>query len=434
MKDIFLQHLEQDWHQYFGNLASNPDLVSCRKKQFDQFVKLGLPTSKDEHWKYTNLAPIKALQFKLASSTNDVKDEISQYFLVEPHYRLVFVNGSFVAKWSIITSETSKLILASLCDATEKFYDYVKPYLIDDHTTNSNPFAKLNTACIKEGAFIIVPESVDVKKPIHILNINSTHTEQNLNHLRNIVIAQSGCKITILEEHLSMNDSVYFTNSMTNIHAEKGAFIHYTKIQNQNKKSFHIGNLEINQERESRVELSHLNLGSKIAREDVRCHLKEGSCVKIQGMYLPLNQQHIDVHTDINHEASHTASDQSYKGIVGQKSRAVFNGKIKVIKNIKQAIANLQNKNLLLSSESEVNTKPELEIYSDDVKCHHGATVGQLDQQMLFYLQSRGIPLETAYRMLLTAFINDNLTNFKHHHMIEQIKNLVTHYCEEELL
>lgn len=431
MRDVFLQHLHDYWHCHYGQIAGNAELNKLRRKQFDEFMTSGLPTIKDEHWKYTNLKPIQSLRFALSSHDTSLKSEAEKYFLNDSHYRLVFINGLFAQNLSLVPTNTPKFILASLHDAIDKYYEYLQPYL--NEPVNNNPFAKLNTACMKEGTFIFVPKNFIVDRPIHILNINSNTGESYLNNVRNIIVAEPGARVTILEEHLSTENSTFLTNTMTHLHADVDSNIHYTKIQKQASESFHMGNIEVHQKKDSNVEIHHLILGAKMGREDITCDLDEtGAAVTLQGLYLPLNRQHIDVHSYINHNASHTTSEELYKGIIANESPAVFNGKIRVAKNIKQVIANLQNKNLLISPESEVNTKPELEIYSDDVKCRHGATVGQLDRQMLFYLQSRGIALETAYRMLLTAFISDNLATLPHPHTAEQIKNLVTHYCEEE--
>lgn len=424
MNEVFLQNLVQEWQEHFGN-SGNDEFSEIRRQQFDNFVQQGLPTLKHEHWKYTNLTPLKAQRFHFASRPT-TNNDLEQYFINEEHYRLVFIDGHFVAEVSVIPSQA----IDWECSNLSARFTETKSYLAK--TAHGNVFAYLNDGCLKDGAFIKVKQNTILDKPVHLLYLNSSNSNQSLTSLRNIIVAEPGADITIIEEHISQNDDVYLTNAMTQLHAEQDARIQYIKIQNQNRSSYHFGNLEITQRKNSKVHLHHINLGSQLAREDIHCHLSGvEAAIAMHGLYLPFKQQHHDVHTYVYHEADHTTSEEFYKGVVANKSRAVFNGKIVVSKHIKQAVANLQNKNLLLSAECDVNTKPELEIYSDDVKCRHGATVGQLDKEMLFYLQSRGIAKELAYQLLLTAFINDTLVTIPNQKIAAAIKNIITSYCEE---
>lgn len=425
MNEVFLQNLAQQWHDHFGN-TTNDEFAAIRREQFDNFMQQGLPTLKHEHWKYTNLTSIKGQRFHFAPRPT-VNNTVEKFLINEEHYRLVFVDGHFIAELSIIPEQAIDWELVNLRAANT---EVTKPYL--EKPAHGNVFAYLNDGCLKDGAFIRVKQNTIVSKPIHLLYLNSLDANQSLASLRNIIIVEPGADITVIEEHISQNDDIYLTNTMTQLYAEQDARIQYIKIQNQNKFSYHFGNIEITQRKNSKVHLHHINLGSQLAREDIHSHLRgEEAAIAIHGLYLPLKQQHHDVHTYVNHEADHTTSEEFYKGVVAHKSRAVFNGKIVVSKHIKQAVANLQNKNLLLSTECDVNTKPELEIYSDDVKCRHGATIGQLDKEMLFYLQARGISKEVAYQLLLTAFINDTLVTLPNQEIAAAIKNLINIYCEE---
>lgn len=429
MKDLFLSQLEQQWQRHF-EVVANKELNEIRKHNFDKFVAQGLPTTKQETWKYTNLIALKQQQFSIAERPV-VANVITDHFLAEEHYRLVFVDGYFIADASVLPKEQSDFVVMNLQDAIKSHFANLRTSLTA--ADELNELAQLNTGCFNDGAFIHVTEGAVIDRPIHLLYLNSANKQNQLQTARNIVICGRHSQLNIIEEHVSTDDSVCFSNIVTQFDVQDNAKVDYVKIQKQNLNSYHFANILVKQQQYSEVSVQHINLGAQLAREDLHCYLvgSEAS-VKINGLYLPLNKQHIDVHTYIYHEADHTTSEEFYKGVVANKSRAVFDGKIIVTKNIKQAVANLQNKNLLLTTDSEVNTKPELEIYSDDVKCRHGATVGQLDKQMLFYLQSRGIPQERAYQLLLAAFLSDSLENLSHQKVVADINNLIKRYCEEE--
>lgn len=432
MSDLFLRELNDEWHTHFGRLDLNNKLNHFRQDQFNAVATQELPTTKVESWKYTSLAPVKNHHFTFTKRPSIAKEQLQSHFLPEPHYRLVFVDGIFNDELTHLPPAAPGCLFTSLAVASEKHYDQFKHYLVD--SVQGNFFAKLNKACIKEGVFLLIPKNFVVDLPVHILNIHS-EAGATLHSLNNIIVLEPGAKVRIFEEHVAINSANYLTNVLTSLHVGEQAEVHYTKLQDQPIQSFHMGNIEINQRKDSRVEMYHLHLGGQLVRDDVYCHLNEsGASISIQGNYMPLKKQHQDIHTYIYHNAENTTSEEFYKGIVAQKSKAVFNGQIKVASNIKQAIANLQNKNLLLTADSEVYTKPELEIYSDDVKCRHGATVGQLDQQMVFYLQSRGISQEIAYEMLVMAFVSDSLETLPYSAVAERVRRLVTTYCEGEYL
>lgn len=425
VKDNFVQHIASEWQEHFSksDLALLNDL---RRAHFDQFMNQGLPDQKNEQWKYTNLAAIKKLQFSIISEESGFNENIEQYFQKDC-YRLVFVDGFYKEQYSSVSA--SNVVITPIATALQEHRDLIGPYL--NAIQENCAFSKLNMACLKEGAFIFVSKTCQAEKPIQLLYLSTSNNVAALNNIRNIIVADTGAQLTIIEEHVSLQEQTYFSNVATSLHANESANIEYIKIQNQHRQSFHVGSINVIQKRDSQVNVHHISLGSQLARENLNCYLEDqGSSVNINGLYLPLSQQHIDVHTYINHNAENTVSEQFYKGMAAKKSRAVFNGKINVVANIKKVVANLQNKNLLLTTDSEINTKPELEIYSDDVKCRHGATVGQLDAEMLFYLRSRGIDLDQAYQLLLLAFIEEHLTTVPIPNIAEKIKKLVSNYCE----
>jgi Fe-S cluster assembly protein SufD len=295
--------------------------------------------------------------------------------------------------------------------------------------TESCPFSHLNAAYLQDGALVVLPENFQMQQPLHLLFLSTT---SNLQNSRNIIIAEQNARGHIFEEHLSFSDQVYFANVQTQIIAKESSCLSYSKLQQQNLNSFHIANVQIHQAKESQVQVQHYSLGSKLARENINSFLEaKGASIDLKGLFLPLNQQHIDINLNIDHLADATSSEASFKGVAAHKSVAVFNGKIEVSDHIKQAIANLQNKNLLLTSDAEINTKPELKIYSNDVKCKHGATIGQIDQQMLFYLRSRGIGAQQAYQLLLLAFIREQLNCLSDNLVTNKIVSAINQVCEE---
>jgi Fe-S cluster assembly protein SufD len=341
----------------------------------------------------------------------------------------VFVDGFFSPQLSQVTVTAAQLIVTNFAQAIKNQESLLKTYLTDQ--TSQDAFSNLNTACMQDGVFIYVPANCLVNEPLHVLFLNSGN-HQSMQNFRNMIIVESHARVTLIEEHQSLENTAYLTNTVTQIYANEEAKINYTKIQNQNRQSFHIANTTITQKRSSRVDFHSYSLGGQLARENMSCYLNEkGASVLMQGLYLPFKQQHIDVHTCIHHQADHTTSEEYFKGLVAQKSRAVFNGKIVVTEKIKKAVANMQNKNLLVTPDCEVNAKPELEIYADDVKCRHGATIGQIDQEMLFYLRSRGIASEQAYHLLMLAFVAENLSMISCPVVANKVRNLITHYCEE---
>lgn len=428
VKDNLLQQYEQTWREHFAG-EDKDWLYVLRQQQLNAFLVKGFPTTKDEHWKYTNVAPIKKQLFEFSKPIPSPveQNKISQFFLTGDYYRLVFVDGFFDKNNSILPI-AGKYIIANLAEALKQHADLVQHYF--NQQKNLSAFGHLNLACVKDGVFIYAPKYCSIKKPIQIIFLTTGSGSCSWQNTHNIIIAESQADLTLIEEHQSLTDRVYVSNVFTQIDAGEASRVEYIKLQNQHHHSFHLGNIDIRQKKDSQVFAHHYSLGAQLARDDLHCYLNETNAfLRLQGLYLPLNYQHIDLHSFIYHCADHTTSEELFKGVIASKSRAVFNGKICVEKNIKHNFANLQNKNLLLARDAEVNTKPELEIYSDNVKCQHGATVGQIDKEMLFYLRSRGISEEEAYQVLLMAFIQEPLKDMSEE-VAQKILRCITKHCE----
>lgn len=391
-------------------------LQAFQKKQSDKFAQRGFPTRKEEGWKYSNIDFIRK-QFDLASN------EPSKGLYLLPKYissmqscanQLVFVNGIFSAELSSIHDLPANVLLSPLSQAKATHEQLVKTAILKDYSEQKYPFAALNNAKMKEGVFLYVPKNICLTSPIHIVFYSSSEAPLRV-HPRNIYILDEGAEATIIEEYISDTDN-NITNVLTDINVKTNARLNFHKIQDENLSSAHLANIFIHQEQDSRVELFSLAKGARFSRDDVSVSLVErGAECHLAGLYMPHHdEQYIDNHLHIDHAAEHGTSSMLYKGILNKKSCAVFNGKVYVHPNAQNINALQSNHNLLLSKDAEVNTKPELEIYADNVKCSHGATVGQLDAEALFYFRSRGINKDGAMKLLLNAFADEVLSKIKH--------------------
>lgn len=432
MIDGLLDRYKQQWRSYVETLSEDSWLLELREGQLKKFLTAGIPTVKDEFWKYTDLQSLKKHNFTLSSESKGIVSQAElESFYIDSEYRLVFIDGIVSEAFSHLPTQEARLIVSSLSNALKTHTEEVREYLQFDHP-GSHSFALLNTACLQDGAFIVLPEDCCLSKPLHLLYLSTTNAKNGMQHAKNIFVLHKNAKARLVEDHYSLADEVYFQNIVTQIHAGENADVQYIKLQNQAARSFHIASTSIYQQKMSQVDSHLYHLGSELAREDVHSFLMgDGSSTQLQGLYLPLNKQHIDIHTDVHHQADNTSSEERYNGIIANKSCAVFNGKIIVDKNTSKTSANLQNKNIILTSDSTVNSKPELEIFAQDVKCKHGATVGQIDQDMLFYLRSRGISKEQAYQYLLMAFVNEYLTSLSPS-LVDKITQTVMKHCEEK--
>ncbi|MFW5450049.1 MAG: Fe-S cluster assembly protein SufD, partial [Methylophagaceae bacterium] len=268
----------------------------------------------------------------------------------------------------------------------------------------------LNTMLMNEGVVITVAANADIKKPIELLIINSGNTENLATHLRNVITLEENSKATIIEHYIGLNDASYFTDVVTEVSLAESAELKHYKLQQESENAFHIATLAAKQAANSQWITNSISLGGKLARNDIHSQLLgEQSHVTMDGLYLLNNEQHIDNHTRIDHAVPNTTSEELYKGVLDDSSHAVFNGKVIVHKDAQKTDANQQNKNLLLSRDCEIDTKPEMEIYADDVKCGHGSTVGQINEDQLFFLRARGLDEVSARSLLTYAFAVDVL-------------------------
>jgi Fe-S cluster assembly protein SufD len=387
-----------------------PGIHRLRKAAIARFAELGFPKARDEEWRFTNIAPLAAVPFELAHYEGEGQRD--KYAHVEPDEAtgslVLCINGykTFVHHRGSALPEG--VIITGLAEALKTHPQLVEPHLGRYADYKNQAFTALNTAFLNDGAFIYVPKGKVIDDPITIVNIVVAFGRPFVWHRRCLVIAEANSQVRIVEKYVGAKDTVYFTNAVTEIVVGPGARIDHYKVQEEGNQAFHIATMQVQQNRDSRFASQNIALGGSLVRNDINAILgAEGCECTLNGLYLATGQQLIDNHTFIDHAKPNCASHELYKGILDGKARGVFNGKILVRQDAQKTDAKQTNKTLLLSDDATINTKPQLEIYADDVKCTHGATVGQLDEEAIFYLRSRGIGDQEARNLLTYAFAND---------------------------
>jgi Fe-S cluster assembly protein SufD len=391
-------------------------LSKLRAEGMQAFAELGFPTTRLEDWKYCNVAPIAGVRFKPAACELDARiregvEEIS--FSGADGTRLVFVNGHYVEELSTIGKLPAGAKVTNLAKAVTQS-EAVAERLGHYARHKTHPFVALNTAFMEDGAFIEVPKGVVVESPIEILYVSTGGDEPWVAHPRNLVVAAQGSQVTLAETYVGLGGGVYFNNAVTEIVTEDNAHVDYVKLQSESEAAFHVATVLAYAARNAAVKTNSIQFGAHLGREEVTTVLDgEGAEGHLYGLYVTNGQQLIDNHTAIDHAQPHCASREFYKGILDEKSTAVFNGKIIVREDAQKTDSKQSDKNLLLSESATINTKPQLEIFADDVRCTHGATIGQIDPESIFYLRSRGIGLEEARNLLMVAFAGEIIHQVK---------------------
>lgn len=402
------------------------------------FEEKGFPTHREEDWKYTNVAPIAKATFTPSWDCirgEEPRFDIGPFTFGEPNWsRLVFVNGVYSEALSCASNLPEGVRVTTMADAIARESEVIEEHLSRYASYHDNAFTALNTAFIHDGAFIYVPEGKVVEEPIHLLFVAAGSREAIVSHPRNLVIVGRGSTATIIESYVCLSNGAYFNNAVTEIVTGSDTQVEYYKLQRESETAFHVGTTQVHQGRDSRFSSFYLDIGAKLARHNLNVLLDgNGSECNLDGLYFVTGEQHIDNHTMVDHLSSHTTSRQLYKGILGGRSRAVFNGKVVTRKGTIQVDANQTNKNLLLSDYAQANTKPQLEIFADDVKCGHGATVGQLDEDAVFYMNSRGIDHENARTLLTYGFARDVVDRIRIERVRAVLDDLVLVWLQRDL-
>ncbi|TFD59608.1 Fe-S cluster assembly protein SufD [Cryobacterium sp. Hh38] len=370
----------------------------------------GFPTHKDEDWKYTGLAPILAVPFDaatVASGSRVTAEMIDEAAVDLGGPRLVFVNGHFSSEFSRVTGVPAGAVVTTLAAVLAAGPDRLEPFFAHAPGVR-HAFAAFNDALAEDGAFIHLPSGTIVDEPIQLVYFSDTGGVPLISSPRSVISADSDSRATIVETYAGIDSDVYCTNAVTELLLAEDAHIEHYKVQNEPTSAFHVALLSVRQGRGSRFSSRSIMLGASIARHEVRVQLDGvGAEVSLDGVYLPQGDQLHDNTIFVDHAATDCTSHQLYKGVLDGRAHGVFNGHIMVRHGADGTDANQKNKNLLLSDRAEVDTRPRLEIYTDDVKCTHGAAVGQMDEEALLYLQTRAIPLEAARGLLIYAFVHE---------------------------
>ncbi|SFU58597.1 Fe-S cluster assembly protein SufD [Pustulibacterium marinum] len=413
----------------FATLQEQNDAAhQIRQEAFEQFETLGFPTKKLEAWKYTSLNSVLKTDFNLfpTSATTLSFEDVKPYFVHEiDAYKVVFVDGVFNAELSNIDTEGFEVTLMSkaLNDAEHKAV--IEKYF-NSIAKKDESLTSLNTAFTKEGTFIHIPKSKVADKPIQLLHF-ATGTENALFlQPRNLVVVEENAQVQIIERHQSLTDNATLTNAVTEMFVAKHANLDYYKIQNDKLTASLIDNTYISQEGQSNASVHTFSFGGKITRNNLNYYQKgEYIDSTLKGITILEGKQHVDHYTLVDHVEPNCESHQNYKGIFAEKSTGVFNGKIYVDKIAQKTNAFQQNNNILLDDTATINTKPQLEIFADDVKCSHGCTIGQLDAEAMFYLKTRGIPEKEAKGLLTYAFANNVLESVRIPELQARVNKLI---------
>jgi Fe-S cluster assembly protein SufD len=387
-------------------------LRRLRKAAIARFAELGFPTARNEDWKFTSVAPITRVPFQPARPDASGITAGRMRALIGPTGpgpRLVFLDGEYLPEFSTSHPLFEGAAVGSLLAAIQaNFSDWVEPHLARHARHQDHAFTALNTALFRNGAFILVPKNASLSEPIHLIFVSTAPAEPTVAHPRNLIITGPNSRATLVEQYVHLDEGQTFTNAVSEIVAGENAVIDHYKLQGENRQAFHVATTQVYQGRGSKFSTHYIGSGGSLVRNEVRVLLDAEGCeATVNGLYLASGTQHMDNHTVIDHAKPHCASHELYKGILDGKAKGVFNGKIFVRQDAQKTDAKQTNQTLLLSDEATINTKPQLEIYADDVKCTHGATVGNLDAEAIFYLRSRGIGLEQARGLLTFAFAND---------------------------
>lgn len=440
MMNEFITHYQTEFSQIFSQLPGRnlPWLEKSRMQAMAYFVENGLPSRQQEAWKYTafnknvmaQLSALKMPSMTEEASSFDADIAIKKLLSPDDCYQYVFVAGIFQPQLSSQITPHSGCDIRSLAQAFIECPDRVEPYLGRIASHSAHGFSALNTAFWQDGLFIELAPQVIVDKPIVITHIGQPRRSSCSRHF---VLAHAGASATIIEHYIDaaspLSGENYFTNNITEIMVAEHAHIEHYKIQQEGRGGVHISTLHAQQEYASTMNSYVFSLGAALARSDVIVKLAaETAQCNLSGLYLAQAQQHLDHYTLIEHLKPNGVSKEYYKGIIADKAHAVFNGKVYVAPSAQKTLAQQHNKNLLLSRLAEIDTRPQLEIYADDVKCAHGATVGQVDDDALFYLCSRGLDRAAAQTLLIQAFAEEIITQIPLANLRAALEKILTNH------
>ncbi|WP_242131200.1 Fe-S cluster assembly protein SufD [Aestuariivivens marinum] len=410
---------------------TNTYVHDVRNDAIKTFEEKGFPSKKDEAWKYTSLNKVLKEDYSVFPKQENALEysEVKKYFIHDiDTYKIVFIDGKYSSHLSQTTHEGMDVCLMSAAFSKPKYRLVIENYF--NKAANNDSLASLNTAFSSEGAYIYIPKNKLVEKPIQIIHFSTGNESALMLQPRNLVVVGENSHVQIIERHQSLTSNPVLTNSLTEIFASKRAIVDYYKIQNDNLKASLIDNTYIKQKQESIVSIHTFSFGGNLTRNNLNFY-QEGERIDstLKGVTIIGDKQHVDHNTLVHHIEPNCESHQDYKGIFADNSTGVFNGKVIVEKEAQKTNAFQANNNILVNDKATINTKPQLEIFADDVKCSHGCTIGQLDESALFYLRSRGIPEKEAKALLMFAFSNNVLSSVK----IPELKQRITKIIANKL-
>ena len=431
---------ENNYQAAFRNLRESSPTVAwlelVRGSAMDRFEQLGFPAVKDEEWKYTNLASLAKEDFTPAVSDEiDLPDADRFSYPETASAHLVLVNG-FLREDLSTTTGLESVVAIDLFNAgaDARYNKIIRKYLARNAGYHNNGVTALNTAFLQSGVFIWIPKNIKLEVPLQVTFVTDAGLENSASFPRVLVVAEENSSATLIENFVSHGDGTYFTNAIAEIVLKDGARLEHYRLQRESRNAYHISTTSAELGRASSYDTTSINLGARLSRHDVSVVLDhEGAETAVDGLYMVGADQHSDTHSVIDHKQPHCNSHQLYKGILDDNGRAVFNGKIFVREGAQKTDAMQTNKNLLLSDKARVDTKPQLEIYADDVKCAHGAAVGQIDPEELFYLETRGIGPELGRNLLTYGFAEEVIGKIKVHSIRSQLDEIVLRQLHTEL-
>jgi len=390
--------------------ADGPEwLEPVRRAAIDRFAASGFPTARDEEWRFTPLAPIAHSTWRQAAGASHAvtRQDLTPFIFGHSEWTtLVFVDGAYSEALSSTAALARGVRVGSLAELLRADGVILQQHLARHAPVESSAFTALSTAFMRDGGFLYVPANTDLKRPVHLVFVSTHEAAGRVTHPRNLIVIERGARASVIESYVTVAEGTsYWTNAVTEIVAGANSWIEHTRIQRESEQAYHVALTHVEQQRDSHYRSFSLAMGGALARHNLHAYLNgENVETLMYGLYLTRGEQVVDNHTAIHHNQPNCRSWEVYKGVLDGRSRAVFNGKVFVKPEAQKTDAKQTNRNLLLSDTAKVDTKPQLEIFADDVKCTHGATVGRLDDVALFYARSRGVPAHKAQLLLTYAF------------------------------
>ena len=415
----------------FSEFNDESLFFKLRKDSFNYFKEIGLPTRKNEDWKYTNVGFLNKLDFQLNPlDFNVTKKEIDNLLIPNINENLlVFINGHYISSLSNIV-DTNKITIDTIKNAYSNNTDLIESHYSKHFDNKGHALSALNTAFSEDGVFIKLENNTELENPIHILNISKTDNSITFSNTKNLVIVGENSKVKVINSNHTIGENPSVLNTSTTFILSRDAKVYSYNFQNDGNENYAFNTVQVTQDTNSLFSDTTITLSGKIVRNDLRTKLNgEHTEVFYNGLYLIDESSHIDNHTFVDHIAPNCHSNEFYKGIIDDKAKAVFNGKVLVRQDAQKTDAYQQNRNLVLSDNAAIYTKPELEIYADDVKCSHGATTGKIDEKQLFYMMQRGLSKESAKSLLMYTFCAEIISRID----IPEMKNYIEDFVKKRL-